>query len=213
MGNMFTNMTNQPITMSVSPQGKVEKVEGFDQIAQGMGPMAAMMKEMFSEDALRQMSLFPGANAKHPTSTGDKWEEQHELELPMGMGKVNMKTVYTLGKVEGNTAQLPQVTTTSLSAAPAPEGQTGPGMAFQKMDGKMTGTVRWDMKAGRLEGSTARGETLMEMAVGPSVQKITQSTEMVLQRVGREDMERKAKAEVKPEPAAAPQPPPPNPGA
>jgi hypothetical protein len=189
MGRVLPGLLNKPVTLSVSASGELTDVEGFDRITADLGPARQFVEGIFSEEAVKQMPLYQTAKAKHPTDAGDTWEDEFEIALPMNMGTLQVRTQYTLGTIDAKAklAAIPAVMTTTLKA-PTTQAQQPAGMGLTNVDGKSTGVVRWDLDAGELIGSTMEGQMVMEMAMG-GPQKITQKTEVVLERVDRKALE------------------------
>jgi hypothetical protein len=192
MAYLFKGLTNQPVTLTLSAAGKVEKAEGFDKLGQAMGLFRHMMEQVFSEKAIDQMPLFPGANAPQPTPTGAAWNDETEVPLPMGMGALAVRTGYQLAEVDAaaNRAQIACTISTKLKEKDPQTTQAVAAMGFTALEGTGTGVIHWDLAAGSLVSSAFTQTLVFEMAMVPGQPiKTNEEIRVTFDRVTREAMQ------------------------
>lgn len=92
----FRDMVNKPFSMTVSPQGKVVSIDGWEDIDKSGTMKADDMKQSMETS----LNIFPDK----PVKVGDTWKK--EASMTMQMFKLNMSSTYTLTEVKGNTATI-----------------------------------------------------------------------------------------------------------
>ena len=194
MGNMLTGYVKTPVTLTVSPTGDIETIEGFEKIEAAKGPAGGLMENIFSEEVAKHLPLFPAAKAgKNPTPTGHKWSEEYDRALPAGMGTLHTAVDYELAKLDSATrgAQIPYTYRISLKERDPASSQPASMVILDNLAGNATGTMHWDVAAG--ECREVRGEETAQMDVAmagnPSMkQKIETRTTSLMERVDKEAM-------------------------
>ncbi len=97
LNEVLKKLVGAKLKLFTKPNGDIEKVEGVqklaDAMASGMTTMTAdMMKTMFNEDMVKQMSALPPGLPKDPVSAGYEWPVKLEMSLgPMGTMLISMK--------------------------------------------------------------------------------------------------------------------------
>lgn len=92
----FRDMVNKPFSMTVSPQGKVISIDGWE----GIDKNGAMKADDLKQSMETSLNIFPDK----PVKVGDTWKK--EASMTMQMFKLNMSSTYTLTEVKGNTATI-----------------------------------------------------------------------------------------------------------
>lgn len=94
---VLKKLVGAKLKLYTKPNGDIEKVEGvqklIDDMASSLPEMAAgMMKSMFNEDMVKQMSALPPGLPQEPVSAGYEWPVKLEMSLgPMGTMLISMK--------------------------------------------------------------------------------------------------------------------------
>jgi hypothetical protein len=132
--------------------GKVQRVEGVDQLAQrvaatGKPQAQALFQQMFSADTLKRYGSFADALPGHPVKIGDSWPYREDISTSIGIVTVDMK--YTFKNWERhrghNCAHIlaqGDISTKTIS--------TATGMAVEIQKGKITGEIWYDPALGML---------------------------------------------------------------
>lgn len=95
--DLLKKLVGAKLKLYTKPNGDIEKVEGvqklIDDMASSLPEMAAgMMKSMFNEDMVKQMSALPPGLPQEPVSAGYEWPVKLEMSLgPMGTMLISMK--------------------------------------------------------------------------------------------------------------------------
>jgi Family of unknown function (DUF6263) len=157
--------------------GQVQRVEGMERVMSKMlsslpsdpalTQMVQSIKSSFSDDALRGMfaqshSMFPD----RPLSTGDRWESESTTTNPL-MGGQTAMAVFTLQGIEADAGSRVARIATTLTIKPnqSPPSIAPMGLKMQPGDSTGEGEVMFDIARGRLNRSTIRTTTPMELAV------------------------------------------------
>jgi hypothetical protein len=155
----MAGLLNVPITVVMLPSGAVEKVEGMAKILQTVtagipGASAGILSQGLTDDSLRNMfaefSRFPD----RPVKTGDTWDEQRDLNIPI-LGKMSITETYTLHSVENGIARVGITRKTN-----SPDAAIGP----------ITMQIEYVSSDGELIFDLARGRT--QRLTGTTVQNI-----------------------------------------
>jgi hypothetical protein len=175
----FNAMLGQPITMVVSPQGAVVKIDGMGRLlerilnaqpADRLAPdMLAGLRNTFSDDRMRDMLgwgavPFP-ARALRP---GDTWDDSHDLTIPV-FGVVSSTRTWTLRKVEDESGVPVATLTATVTSATSQNAQSAPPLIPIRM-GKMTGATElaFDVAHGRLLRLSTEASQPITMSPLPS---------------------------------------------
>jgi len=145
---------------------KITKIDGREEFVKKLTDanpqMANLLKEILSEDQLKQMSepAFAVVKGKgQKVKSGDTWTRDSKLNMGP-IGSYNTKYTYTYGgtekkTVEGKEANLHKIDMkTELTYAP-PEAKTATGLPFKIESGKLSatkasGTIYFDADKGRV---------------------------------------------------------------
>lgn len=92
----FRDMVNKPFSMTVSPEGKVVSIEGWESIEKN----GAMKSEDLKQSMETSLNIFPDKAVK----VGDTWKK--DAAMSMQMFKMNISSTYTLTEVKGNIATI-----------------------------------------------------------------------------------------------------------
>ena len=163
---MLKSLTEIPLEIQMTKQGKVTSVKGADKLAEKINTLAneqfrQMFSQQFSEKAIQttieQMSPF---SPDKPVAIGDNWEVATTINS-IGIDIIS-KMLFTLKQVEDNVATLEFTGTLAT-----PEGGTV--LQIQGMDSKVSvngeqvGTIRIDMKTGWILRSETTQKFTQEM--------------------------------------------------
>lgn len=92
----FRDMVNKPFSMTVSPEGKVVSIEGWESIEKN----GAMKSEDLKQSMETSLNIFPDKAVE----VGDTWKK--DAAMSMQMFKMNISSTYTLTEVKGNIATI-----------------------------------------------------------------------------------------------------------
>ncbi|MBL7704118.1 MAG: hypothetical protein JNM21_01105 [Taibaiella sp.] len=92
----FRDMVNKPFSMTVSPEGKVVSIDGWESIEKS----GAMKSEDLKQSMETSLNIFPDKAVK----VGDTWKK--DAAMSMQMFKMNISSTYTLTEVKGNIATI-----------------------------------------------------------------------------------------------------------
>jgi hypothetical protein len=162
LADFFKALVGSEFTLTVSPDGKVTKIEGRDEFLKKLvtanQQMEPMLKQILSDDALKQMadpafSVVPNK----PVKPGDSWTRDSKLNMgPIGSYDTSYK--YTLAGPDAKDKDLEKITVdTTLKYTPPAEG-TATQLPFKikKADLKSSeakGTVLFNVAKGRVASS------------------------------------------------------------
>jgi hypothetical protein len=149
---VFRAMIGGRIQYFTDANGKVERVEGVDQLAQRIAttgnPQArAMFQQMFNAETLRRYGSFADAMPGHPVNIGDSWPFQEDASTSIGIVTVGMKYTFRNweqhhGRQCAHVVAQGDVTTKTIS--------TANGMAVEIEKGKLTGEFWYDPALGMI---------------------------------------------------------------
>ena len=157
--------------------GRVEKLEGMDRVIDkmvkslppdpSMTQMVQSLKNSFSDDALsgifgQSHSMFPD----RPLSSGDSWENQSTATNPL-TGAQTVTSMFTLQAIEASAgSRVARIATTQTIKSDPGAAPPGPlGLKMQPGDSSGDGEFTFDIARGRLNRSTIRTTTPLEMTV------------------------------------------------
>jgi len=92
----FRDMVNKPFSMTVSPEGKVVSIDGWENIDKS----GAMKSDDLKQSMETSLNIFPNKAVK----VGDTWKK--DAAMSMQMFKMNISSTYTLTEVKGNVATI-----------------------------------------------------------------------------------------------------------
>ncbi len=159
----FQAMLGKKLVLFYDTEGKVEKVEGFDEFMNSAGSAAMFTEEQFVQmaDPAAMMGL-----DNQPKKVGDKWKANPDADLGE-MGKVSMPMELTYSKnesFEGNECARIDMDGTAEFKLNLPEGQGGGNVTSD--DSKTDGYYLVDAKLGMLRKSMMNMSLTMNMNVG-----------------------------------------------
>lgn len=153
---VFETLSGVEYDITITPQGKVEKLEGYKEIIETLvkdNPLAAQFtgggSEQAQKDGLAEI-FFPLKDK--PVAQGDSWEVPFELELPK-VGKAKGKRVY---KFEGPiTEDNPNVVRLSVSME-----ETSFDFNLDTEGAKITGSINVDSSKGDVRFDVEKGQVI-----------------------------------------------------
>jgi uncharacterized protein DUF6263 len=152
--------------------GTVEKVEGVQEFLAKMGadapqPVQDMLKGMFNDENMNQISTFSNMLPAKPVKVGESWNKQ--VKIPLGqLGTFNVDSKITFTGTEqrgGNKCAVLDSAATMSSVAPAADGKSGlpMGMKMTFDSGKMSGKTFFDLTQGQVVETNAKQEFTLKM--------------------------------------------------
>ena len=177
LGRSMSALIGESFVVVMTRLGRVEKVEGmdrvFDKMFKSLPPdpsltqMVQSIKSSFSDDALRGIfgqshAMFPD----RPLSSGDSWEDQTTVTNPL-TGAQTVTSTFTLQTIEDSAGSRVARIATTLTIKPDPgAAPIAPiGLKMQPGDSSGDGEFTFDIARGRLNRSTIRTTTPLEMTV------------------------------------------------
>ncbi len=159
----FKAMLGKELVLFYDTEGKVDKVEGFDEFMNSAGGAAMFTEEQFIQmaDPAAMMGL-----DNQPKKIGDKWKASPEADLGE-MGKVSMPMELTYAKnetFEGNECARIDMDGTAEIKLNLPEGQGGGNVTSN--DSKTGGYYLIDAELGMLRKSLMNMNLTMNMNLG-----------------------------------------------
>ena len=183
----FSALVGSEFTLTVNPKMEVIKVEGRDEfvgkLKQGNPQMEPLLKQILSDEALKQMAdpAFAAVPNKE-VKVGDTWQKKSTLNLgPIGSYDNSYEYKY-----EGKENKLDKIsvkTTLKYTAPVEPAGGGAGPLPFKIKSAELTskdskGTILFDSAKGRLESSTTEltltGKLTIEIGQQPTVVELTQ---------------------------------------
>ncbi len=176
-GLMFAGKS---LTATVTPEGKCLKLEGIDEMFEGMKDfpggesMLQSLKESMSENVMSNQLLNTQWVPKKPVRIGETWSTEQRMKMGP-IGEVTVKSRNKLLAVETidgrRIARIGQ--TTNMEVASTPGGSKLPGM--ENVQIKMTslggtGTWLWDLDKGRMVGAQQNAPLEMSTEFGSATQ-------------------------------------------
>lgn len=176
----FVVLLGQSFTIKVNGQGTVSAVEGWDAVmekmldAVGTGRMAAQAREQiqtqWSANGIKDQfqSIF-GMLPEGPVAPGSSWDHSTETALPQ-VGKLSNKMTLSYKEskrgADGATIAVIGITgESSLEAGGQRQGPMGP-MEISLKNATTTGTVNFDITAGRLVSSVIESTMTLSVKAG-----------------------------------------------
>jgi hypothetical protein len=163
LSDFFKALLGAEFKLTIGPDMKVTKIEGRDEfikkLQQANPQMETLLKQILSDDALKQMSdpafgVVPGK----PVKKGDTWERKSSLNMgPIGSYETTYK--YTdEGRDEKDKNLVKIKVDTTIKYVPPAAGAAA-GLPFRivtaKLDSKdATGTILFDIAKGRVASSS-----------------------------------------------------------
>lgn len=188
------------VVMTQRSDGKITSLSGMDAVAEkmstrisetpGAGMVAGMLKGMYSDEAwqktLEALTVVFPAETLEPGAT---WDEESKFPIP-GLGEFGMSTTYTYqGSDDTGTttvANLTYVSKLALEGFKPPEADPNNPMAgmmasLKFTSGLVTGTITFDMEAGRTLTHESNARMGMEM-MGMQMQNEMKTTWMLAEQ-------------------------------
>ena len=152
MGEALDQLIGGKIRYLLTPENKVLKVEGIDELLQrmeapadgnpgggrGRGAATAMAKSLFNEDVLKQMIEFAGMPS-NSVRIGESWTDAREIKVPV-LGALVVTTTNTLrGWQERDGRKCARVDFTGTMSSKAGEAATPMGVQMQIESGNIAG--------------------------------------------------------------------------
>jgi hypothetical protein len=173
-------VVDKPMILHITPDGMVKGIDGIDEIK---GAISMMMKDVLTEDMLRQEHGLrtPGRKTTHPMKIGDKWKDQVSGTVPGGT--LTSSITYTLERVDSE-KHIAEITAgLELQLKPSPRA----GAMFDLEDGRGSARLTWDMDKGELVHLMGAQEMVLKQRVPKDasveppdvIQKITIKAERI----------------------------------
>jgi len=148
------NLTGKSFDMYISPEGQVAKVEGLQDILNGISSDAAtqqLLKQQFGDSAFIHMmdaalNIYPNKKVK----TGEAWQKNSSTPIA-GMMNMVLQSTYTLKSVAGNQANIDVLSNIQLS--PLSNNNLPVNMEFH-LKGTQQGSMQTDVLTGLVATST-----------------------------------------------------------
>ena len=156
VAGVMRKLVGAKIKMLADANGKIEKVEGIQELADKLGgdtggPMQGLFKEMLKEDNLKEMGDMGNCLPDKPVRLGDQWNIQKDMNLgPMGIMKLAM--TITFKGWEDRDQHRCALLETSGTINSTSDGNIG-SMPFKLEDGKTSGKVWFDPELGMSRGA------------------------------------------------------------
>lgn len=207
-GPEFLQIVNWPITILVDAEGKVQRVEGADNLLAALGDGRLRMEPWLSADALRRLPLFVAAGANVPAAVGHVWQDHFETgRYGAGpSGAMAVDTTYTLSKIDegARTAEIAIVHVPTLKETLAAQTQPEQKRPAPEFTADWKGTVRWDLAAGQCaSASTTFNGSEKRRFFGNIEMNAQWNITTTFERVDRAAMERKESGPSLPAPVAS----------
>jgi hypothetical protein len=206
LSDFFKALVGSEFTLTVSPDFKVTKIEGRDEFLKKLintnQTMESLLKQILSEDALKQMAdpafaVVPGK----PVKKGESWEKPSKLDMgPIGRYETTYKFTYEgPDEKEKNLARIKvEATLKYFAPAGAPAGSNLPFKivsADLKSD-KATGTILFDTEKGRLASSEMsldlKGKLSIDISGMTSEVDLTQTQKTTVKTTDKDPLEKPA---------------------
>ena len=178
-------MVDKPMMLHITPDGMVKEIDGVDEIKSAI---SMMMKEVLTEDMLRQEHGLrtPGRKATHPTKMGSKWNDQVAGTVPGGT--LTSSITYTLEHVDSEKHTAEITAGFELQLKPSPRA----GAMFNLEDGRGSARLTWDMDKGELVSLVGVQEMVLKQRVPEDVSvevpDVTQKINIKAERIALADM-------------------------
>jgi hypothetical protein len=188
---IFRKIVGAKIRFLTDADGKVEKVEGYDEfvdrISGSGGPAGQMiLKGMFNEDTLKQYGTGAQGLPDHPVKIGDSWP--FHMDMPAGpIGNLKMNFQYTFTgweKRDGHNCALLSYTGT-MSSEPSTNAAA---MSFSIKSGDITGKTWFDPELGANIGGTTDQTMDFDMNMGGQKTDSTMKQNIVVKLVKLSDI-------------------------
>jgi hypothetical protein len=161
----FRKMIGAHVKFLTDADGKIEKVEGYDefvdQISGGLPAAKTMVKSMFSEETLKQFGAGAQGLPDKPVKVGDIWPYQMEI-VAGAMGTLKMNLNYKFAGWEqhdGHNCAFLTYTGDMTSKAAT----NNPGMNLSIENGKITGKNWFDPALGTMVNGVADQTMTLKM--------------------------------------------------
>ena len=173
LADFFKALVGSQFKLTISPDMKVLKIEGRDafinQLVKANPQMEPLLKQILSEDALKQMADPAFASVPSgPVKKGQSWEKQSKLNMgPIGTYDTTYKYTY-----EGKEGKLDKIKVDTILNYKPPEPTAAGSLPFKIKTAKLesknaTGTILFDAEKGRLDSSdmklTLEGKLTIEI--------------------------------------------------
>lgn len=183
----LTALIDNPVMLSISAIGTIEKVTGVEKIVEALPPG---LSNVFSKRTLLRMheSFSPGRNTRRLVKVGATWKDRSKTPMPpLGMLVNSMEFALQGINTKAKTAE---VTMKSVLTSEAEEG--APPSGYSITDGKSSGRMTWDLKTGELVRSQSHKQMTLLMGsadvpVGQGM-SISHDVRTTIERVARKNL-------------------------
>jgi hypothetical protein len=180
LATLFNLMVNQPVVIHASAEGRVIDVTGFERLAQ-VGPLKPQLEAVFSANSLKQMPLFPTAEAPSPATVGSSWKALVEVDVSLGPQTATMlrHEFYRLDRVD-EVKKLAEIA--CQAQVSMKESEATKAMNLTIPSGAVTGRLLWDLTAGELVRAETATRMVIQMNAGGGLVRTNQDVSMKLTR-------------------------------
>jgi len=186
---IYDSMVGKKIVFHLSPDNKVEKVEGFEEMMAGLAnsfppamremvkqTMDAMMSPEAMKDTYGQFTKFEDY-PDTPVKVGDTWTRSRTMTIPV-FGSTQMTTAYRFaGWQMVQNRQMALITYDSKFTSNQP-GKVMMGMQFNAMQMDMAGNLYYDPEIGYMRTSDMNTKGTMDASLTLPNQKAPQSLKL-----------------------------------
>jgi uncharacterized beta-barrel protein YwiB (DUF1934 family) len=195
LAQVFGGIVGATLSVTMAPSGAIQRIDGvqrvLDKVTQNLPQeraalqMALSLKSVLSEAAIRASleQSFPRMPPQ-PVKAGDSWTAQISLGSDVA-GKIAGTQTLTLKSIEGGVATIDVALALKQETAP-PMGPSG--MIVKLGDSRGTGTLAFDVAAGRIRAASMTTDMPSTMtATGPdgrpATMKNTTKTSMTMEEI------------------------------
>lgn len=173
LADFFKALVDSEFTLTISPKMEVTKIEGRDEfvnrLVKANPQMESLLKQILSEDALKQMAdpAFAAVPPK-PVKVGESWEKPTKLNMgPIGTYDSTYKYTY-----EGKEGKLDKIKVETKLDYKPPDASAAGQLPFKikaaKLESKnATGTIKFDNEKHRVDSAdmklTLEGKLTIEI--------------------------------------------------
>ncbi len=156
----LTSLIDNPVLLSISPTGTIEKVTGVEKVVSSLPPrLSNKLSNVFSERTLLRMheSFSPGRKTQGPVRVGATWKDRATSPLAQ-LGTLVNSMEFALEGINAK-AKTAEITMKSVVSSEADKDSAPSGYSIT--DGKSSARMTWDLSAGEL----VRSESQLQMTL------------------------------------------------
>jgi hypothetical protein len=163
--SLFRKMIGEHIRLLTDADGKVEKVEGFEELAKRMTVNSppqrqALFRRMFNEDSFKQLGTIGQGMPDHPVKVGDSWTVKMEVPNAIGIIVLNLKNTLKAWEQHDGRQCARWNYKGDISSKP---GETTANSSVKIESGKLSGEVWFDPALGMVVDTTGEQDMTMQI--------------------------------------------------